>query len=171
MSHGITERLEEVVPLINAAIQFDVLRGQHSVGAHVRDAACYVCWSFARAYSPEVMKSYVRELSAAMVITALFDREINCRRAASAAFQEHVGRQGNENFPNGIEIITIADYFSLGNRVGAYMDIAPRVSYLDLAVGGCLHEALLHHLLEVKLMHWDSELRMLASRTIVSIIS
>ena len=53
-----------------------------------------VCWSFARAYSPVVMKPYVQALSSSMLITALFDREINCRRAASAAFQEHVGRQG-----------------------------------------------------------------------------
>lgn len=53
-----------------------------------------VCWSFARAYSPAVMKPYVTALSSSMLITALFDREINCRRAASAAFQEHVGRQG-----------------------------------------------------------------------------
>ena len=44
-------RLADVVPLVRDALQFDVLRGQHSVGAHVRDAACYVCWSFARAYS------------------------------------------------------------------------------------------------------------------------
>ena len=32
------------------------------------------------------------------------------RRAASAAFQENVGRQGS--FPHGIDIVTRADYFS-----------------------------------------------------------
>ena len=30
--------------------------GAHSVGAHVRDAGCYVCWAFARAYAPGVYK-------------------------------------------------------------------------------------------------------------------
>ena len=37
---------------------------------------------------------------------------MNCRRAAAAAFQESVGRQGS--FPKGIEVVTAADYFSLG---------------------------------------------------------
>ena len=46
------------------------------------------------------------------------------RLAASAAFQENVGRQGHENFPHGIEILTAADYFSLGNRSRAYLEIS-----------------------------------------------
>ncbi len=40
--------------------------------------------------------------------------QVNCRRAASAAFQESVGRLGN--FPQGIDIIGAADYFSLASR-------------------------------------------------------
>ena len=85
-------RLGEVIPIVVQAIGYDVRRGQHSVGAHVRDAACYTCWAFARAYSPEVLSPYVKELSVALVLASLFDREVNCRRAASAAFQESVGR-------------------------------------------------------------------------------
>lgn len=154
------ERLLETVPIIEDAIQFDLLRGQHSVGAHVRDAACYVCWAFARAYSSEVMRPFVSSLSCTMLITALYDREVNCRRAASAAFQENVGRQGNQNFPNGIEIIGIADYFSLGNRTHSYLDIAPVVAKLDVEKLG---DALRHHLHTCKLSHWDETIRSLAA--------
>ena len=88
------KRLNTVVPIIVKAIQYDLKRGQHSVGAHVRDAACYTCWAFARAYDPSILKPFISELSRELVNTCLFDRELNCRRAASAAFQECVGRQG-----------------------------------------------------------------------------
>ena len=144
-----------------------MLRGQHSIGQHVRDAACYVCWAFARAYSPEVMRPHIKELSAAMLLTALFDREINCRRAASAAFQENVGRQGNANFPLGIEIITVADYFSLGNRSQAYGVIAPQVAKMDPEI----LQSAVHHLHQTKLCHWDRDIRELASKSLASMVA
>ena len=96
---------------------YDEKRGTHSVGmqacvpvamitsatagAHVRDAACYVCWAFARAYEPQQLKSHVSRLAwypyhyvlvralhsipscSGLLVTALFDREVNCRRAAA----------------------------------------------------------------------------------------
>lgn len=40
--------------------------------------------------------------------------QVNCRRAAAAAFQEAVGRQ--DSYPHGIDILTAADYFSLSTR-------------------------------------------------------
>ncbi|ETO16244.1 hypothetical protein RFI_21110 [Reticulomyxa filosa] len=53
---------------------------------------------------------------------AVFDREIHCRRAACAAFQENVGRQGN--FPHGIEINTKADYWTVGLIHNAYLKVS-----------------------------------------------
>ncbi|XP_062936879.1 tubulin-specific chaperone D isoform X4 [Cynocephalus volans] len=86
-------RLADVVPVILKALTYDEKRGASSVGANVRDAACYVCWAFARAYEPQELKPFVTAISSALVIAAVFDRNVNCRRAASAAFQENVGRQ------------------------------------------------------------------------------
>lgn len=45
-------RLEDVVPVILKALTYEEKRGSCSVGTNVRDAACYVCWAFARAYEP-----------------------------------------------------------------------------------------------------------------------
>jgi len=42
-----------------------------------------------------------------------------------------VGRQGNENFPLGIETIALADFFSLSNRAAAYTKVAVEVAKLS----------------------------------------
>ena len=80
-------RLPATVPVVVKALAYDVRRAHGGVGAHVRDAACYVCWAFARAYSPEALRPHVAALCSGMLSAALFDREINVRRAAAAAFQ------------------------------------------------------------------------------------
>ncbi len=155
------DRLGEVVPIVVQSIRYDVRRGQHSVGAHVRDAACYTCWAFARAYAPAVLRPHVKELSVALVLSSLFDREVNCRRAASAAFQESVGRQGADNFKHGIAILTSADYYSLGNRTESFLTIS-----LDIAKFEEYREPIIQHLSRVKVVHWDAEIRTLASRAL-----
>ncbi len=78
---------------------YDELRGNFSVGSAVRDAACYLCWALARSYDPSLLQPFVHQLAKSLVITTVFDRQVNCRRAAASAFQEHVGRQGT--FPHG----------------------------------------------------------------------
>ena len=54
----------------------DVRRGSHSIGAHVRDAAAYVCWAFARAYTPILMKEHFQTLAPALLTVACYDREV-----------------------------------------------------------------------------------------------
>lgn len=115
-------RLETMVPLLLQALVYDELKGYMSVGQHIRDAACYMCWAFARAYEPSVLSQFVNKIAAGLLITTVFDREINCRRAASAAFQESVGRL--RAFPHGIDILTRADFFSVGNRTNAFLEIS-----------------------------------------------
>jgi len=161
--HGLLlpSRLTDVVPFVTRAVHYDVQRGRSSVGANVRDAACYAFWAFARAYDPVIVQPYLKALTEAILLTALFDREIICRRAASAAFQEAVGRQGAINVSHGLEILTTADYFSLGNRQKAYISIARSIAEFS-----AYRRPIIRHLVEVKLCHWDLKIRGLASKSL-----
>lgn len=105
------------------------------------------------------MKPHVHTLSNMLIIESLFDREVNCRRAASATFQECVGRQGN--FPHGIEILTEADYFTLSNRVNAYLNVSCFIGQYKEYL-----PSMLKHLTFTKLQHWEASTRELASQSI-----
>ena len=155
-------RLKDVVPVVVRALAYDEQRGSYSVGSHVRDAACYVCWSFARAYDPGEIKPYVQEIASALVVAMVFDREVNCRRAASAAFQENVGRQGT--FPHGIDIVTLADYFAVGNRSDVYLKISTAIAQYEE-----YRRPLIDHLVDTKLLHWDAAVRTLAASALHSL--
>jgi len=65
------------MPKLKKALLYDINRGNYSVGAHVRDAACFVVWSFARSFYREIMKPHVEFLSTHLCILFLFDREVN----------------------------------------------------------------------------------------------
>ncbi|KIH46215.1 hypothetical protein ANCDUO_23734 [Ancylostoma duodenale] len=104
------EALDRAFPIIQQALFYEEPMGRHALGSNVRDAACYVLWAFARAYDPEELKPFVDSVATSLMCAALFDREVNLRRAASAAFQENVGRQAN--FPDGVALLTIGrDFF------------------------------------------------------------
>jgi len=157
-------RLGQVVPHILTALVYDERKGSFSVGSHIRDAACYVCWAFARAYDPLVLQPYVADIASGLLIVTVFDREVNCRRAASAAFQENVGRQGT--FPHGIDILTVADYFAVGSRSNAYL-------VLSVFIAGYKEYSrdLVDHLLERKVGHWDMAVRELTAKALHNLAS
>ncbi|KAK6617706.1 hypothetical protein RUM44_005294 [Polyplax serrata] len=150
------QRLPVVVPLILKALIYEDSRGYYSIGDHVRDAACYVAWSFARAYDAQIIKPFVNAIANGLLAVTLFDREIKCRRAASAAFQENVGRQGT--FPHGIEIVTTADYFSVGIRQNSFLKISVFVAQFEEYT-----IPLINHLVEKKVDHWDVAIRELTA--------
>lgn len=52
-----------VVPVIVKALVYDEKCGNFSFGANVRDSACYLCWSFARAYKAEEIAPYVATIA------------------------------------------------------------------------------------------------------------
>uniref|UniRef100_A0A8C3C4T8 Tubulin-specific chaperone D n=1 Tax=Cairina moschata TaxID=8855 RepID=A0A8C3C4T8_CAIMO len=56
-------RISDVVPVILKALTYDEKRGSCSVGSNVRDAACYVCWAFARAYDPSELIPFINQIS------------------------------------------------------------------------------------------------------------
>ncbi|KAI3449108.1 hypothetical protein Pfo_005773 [Paulownia fortunei] len=153
----------KVVPVIIKALHYDIRRGPHSVGSHVRDAAAYVCWAFGRAYYHRDMKNVLEQLAPHLLTVACYDREVNCRRAAAAAFQENVGRQGN--FPHGIDIVNTADYFALSSRANSYLHVAVCIAQYD----GYLHQ-FVDVLLHSKICHWDKGLRELAATALSSLV-
>ncbi|TMW57468.1 hypothetical protein Poli38472_003393 [Pythium oligandrum] len=156
------QRLTEAVDCVARALQYDIRRGAHSIGSHVRDAACYACWSFARAYEPLLLLPHLEKtLAPAMLINCVFDRELNCRRAASAAFQENVGRQGRTNFPHGIDLLTKADYFSVANLRHAFLDVS-----VFIAKYPEYRYSLVEHLVMQKITHWDASIRSLAAQAL-----
>ncbi|XP_071718069.1 tubulin-folding cofactor D [Rutidosis leptorrhynchoides] len=151
--------LPKVVPVVIKALHYDVRRGPHSVGSHIRDAAAYVCWAFGRAYNHTDMKGILDQLAPHLLIIACYDREVNCRRAAAAAFQENVGRQGN--YPHGIDIVNTADYFALSSRVNSYLNVAVIIAQYN----GYLH-LFMDELVSNKICHWEKGLRELASNAL-----
>lgn len=68
-------------------------------------------------------------------------------RAASAAFQENVGRQCS--FPNGIEILTLIDYFAVGMRRHAYLEVSVEVAKYSL-----YSRPLIEHLADYKVTNF-----------------
>ncbi|KAB2594712.1 tubulin-folding cofactor D [Pyrus ussuriensis x Pyrus communis] len=121
---------------MNIYFRYNVLfkpeKDRHSIGSHVRDAAAYVCWAFGHAYYHTDMRNIPHQLAPYILTLACYDREVNCRRAAAAAFQENVGRQGS--YPHGIDIVNTADHFSLSSRVNSYVHVAVSIAQYE----GCL---------------------------------
>ncbi len=157
-----TPTFGRMVEALEAAACFERRRGRHSVGEHVRDAACYVVWALARAYDPEDIRPYAERVAKAMLRVALFDREVHCRRAAAAALQECVGRMPSGVIPDGIFLVTTADFFALGDRVAAYTNIAPSIAQ---CAQGRYFDAVLDEIVR-KLKHWDSAIRALAAKAL-----
>ena len=83
---------QRVIPYLIQAVQYDRRRGSINVWAHVRDAACYTYWAFARAFDPKIMQPFLLDMTRAIILTSWFDHEANCRSPASSAIKEAVGR-------------------------------------------------------------------------------
>ncbi|KAJ2219160.1 hypothetical protein IW143_002804 [Coemansia sp. RSA 520] len=123
------QALRQIVPWVVRGLTYEIQRGDYSVGSNVRDAACYVMWSLARIPNPSSKRVFAEmsvEMATTLISVAVFDRESNVRRAASAAFQEHVGRQSA--FPHGISVLQLADFFSVGIMRNAFVVTSRKIA-------------------------------------------
>ncbi|EJU03097.1 ARM repeat-containing protein [Dacryopinax primogenitus] len=150
------DHLSEVLKWASKALLFDIRKGAVSVGSNVRDAAAYVIWASARSQTTESMKPWALDLAQRLVAVSVFDREITIRRAASAAFQENVGRLNL--FPHGIDVLRKTDFYAVSIRRHAFEIAAPEVAeHLEY------RKSLLDHLETITLRHWDAQIRTLAA--------
>lgn len=82
-------RLSDVIPVVLQALVFDEPRTYGSIGYLIRDAACYICWSFPRAYDPHVFECYVKEVAAMLLVVTCFDREVQIAHTCMHNFHFH----------------------------------------------------------------------------------
>lgn len=145
--------------ILETAIPFEQRQLTYSIGSHVRDASCYVCWSLFRTV-PGLTKQ-VSHVISLLVKVACFDRQINNRRAASAAVQEFVGRQGPVvmETARGIDLLTKLDYFRLGSRENSYLSVSHDMQELGFS-------DLSDYLVEHCVTSWDPEIRRLAAESL-----
>ncbi|AQK64734.1 Tubulin-folding cofactor D [Zea mays] len=109
------------------------------------------------------MKAVLEQLAPHLLTVACYDREVNCRRAASAAFQENVGRQGT--FPHGIDIVNTTDYFALASRSNSYLNVAVSVAQCKEYLYPFADELLCN-----KITHWEKSLRELAAQALALLV-
>ncbi|KAH8104609.1 TBCD protein [Cristinia sonorae] len=152
-------KLDEVLGWQGKALYFDLRQGSHSIGSSVRDAASYVVWSLAKAQSPSALAPFMDDLSRILVTVSIYDREVHIRRAASAAFQECVGR--TSLCPHGIPVLGKIDFFSVGLQRNAFLVAAPEVAkYEDY------RQALIDHVIGTTIRHWDPNMRELGAQSL-----
>ncbi|AOW02542.1 armadillo-type protein [Yarrowia lipolytica] len=171
--HGVLLTLAEVIrrnllpnnvisrlyAILEISIPFEQRHLTYSVGSHVRDASCYVCWSLFR--TVRGLTKDVQPVISLLVKVACFDRQINNRRAASAAVQEFVGRQGPVimETARGIDLLTKLDYFRLGSRENSYLAVSHDMQELGFS-------DLSDHLVGHCVTSWDPDIRRLGAESL-----
>lgn len=88
-------QVQSSLPWILRALTFSQRKGAQKIGSSIRDSACYFVWCIARAYSKQdnlLSQDHIEAVCKQLILVACCDEEVSVRRAASAAYQECVGR-------------------------------------------------------------------------------
>ncbi|KAK4685879.1 tubulin-specific chaperone D, partial [Tremellales sp. Uapishka_1] len=157
------DAIAESVKWVLEALTFDLRRASHSIGSNVRDAAAYLLWSISRACPPTLLEPFAAKMATSLICVAVFDREVGVRRAASAAFQEGVGRLGL--YPEGIDVLRKTDFYAVSVRRMAFTVAAPSV-----AIYKHYRTAMREHLHHITLRHWDVTMRVLGANALREIL-
>ena len=80
----------------------------------------------------ESLTPWILDIAVRLVCVSTLDPSTTIRRAASAAYQELVGRQssGTERVPSGITVLSMMDYHAVGSRRGGF-EVAALVASTD----------------------------------------
>lgn len=160
-----SNNLSQLLPYLRQGLRFEQKQLTYAVGSNVRDAACYVCWSLFRTYK-DTEKQFIRPIFQDLVSLSCLDREVNIRRAASAALQEGIGRLGGDgSVEHGLKLIQKLDYFKLGLRRRAYLEVAVDL-YENMG-----YKMLLDDTIQFKVTSWDPVLRRLAGKLVARLVS
>lgn len=154
------ESLGKIVQTLLLGLSFEQRSASGvSVGANVRDAACFGVWALARRYSTEELLAVNQELlegeshesdsgsilqllATHLVVTACLDPAGNIRRGSSAALQELIGRHP-DTVEKGIAIVQTVDYHAVALRSRAMQDVALAATKLHSRYGTAILEAVL----------------------------
>ena len=144
------------------ALRYEVRHGSRSVGANVR--RCLL-------RSPNTnISSCVLGLYLPALIEkfndAVFDREVHVRRAAGAALQENIGRQGIQAFGSiGIKLTQTLSFSALGSCERAYIEMTPVIAKMGY------WEAAFAKLLRELVGHWDTRIRILSAKSLYALVN
>ncbi|KAH8739056.1 hypothetical protein FG386_000923 [Cryptosporidium ryanae] len=123
--------LDEIIQFLKYCLRYQEWSGFKNLGTQIRDSACYIIWSLAKSVPSGILTKYVNDIIISALPLTVFDTQINGRRSSCAALQELIGRQGGENVPFGISIVTIADFFTISSVKSSFIEVSPKIGSLD----------------------------------------
>jgi hypothetical protein len=151
--------LSDILPALLTGLSFEQRSTSgSSIGANVRDAACFGIWALARRYTTDELQditlppfhsndghnesSTLQTLATALVVSATVDPAGNIRRGSSAALQELIGRHPNTS-AEGILLVQVVDYHAIALRSRAVKEVAIQAAKLSDFYKTAIVEALL----------------------------